>query len=318
MSDWAALTIATAVPVVTLGIAVLYTFFRLRDDLLYTRFIVRETERAVAHTLRDGGFRAAPGPAGTAEAVAEKREALLEQGPKTFYYFPEQEVRALYSQVFRGMEPSEIVRTSSKTGELALGVEVGPVRPGGKRRTAEEYTVRYEPEQNPYEMYNEVEQHLLRRRQVTLCLEDFAPRELGEEEEETLSVLRQLCGELQFEEADVRRLEESHARRRKEDAAAEKVRELASASGLVLMRGTFATAPTQHAWRLEYEHPVSRALPPGGGAPSIVVQCGEAAATQRGRETFSSFATVNATVLGQVISWDNGSRTLSLAPIAIY
>lgn len=238
-----------------------------------------------------------------------KRELLLRQAVKTFYYLDEEAIESQHVQLFGRLQARGVERETKATGAGAVLARLPFVRGSVTGEQSAQDRVTYDVASDPGVKYNEVERFLLENAQVTLSLEDFVV------DDPSIEKLRDMCAEMKntvgFEIPD--EMQERFMRDKREALAKRKLDDLAAAHDYVIMRGHFRLEPYDGGWTLLYDHPASADL---GEPVTIAVDCPREHAKQTA--ILSTSPSLEASLLGKVTYFDGQARQLKLMPIAVY
>jgi len=247
-------------------------------------------------------------------ALEAKKNLLLSEGPRTFYFIDEEAVNELYPQIFRDADPVEMETKESETKTGGIKGKLHLVEPKMGRSTEVSVKKKYLVEQNLGAKYNQIERFLLENDQVSLGLEDFDESELAVED--FRNMCRQMDERFQFKVPED--LQEQYIKQQEEALAVKKVEELEKAHDYLLLRGAFSVSSSDDNWLMVYEHPLNKNVHTLEKRAMISFICPKASSKLAGSATFSSSSRVNLTVLGKVVCWQEVTWILSISPLAIY
>lgn len=267
-------------------------------------------QRLLKRYLLEAGERAHP----EEDAKKAKKEMFINQGPRTFYFLDEEAMNELYPQIFKEVEPVETQTEERETKEGGIHAKLHLVEPRFDKTIGVTVRRTYVKEQNLGAMFNQIESFLVENEQVLLALEDFAEHEPSVEEFRTMC--RQMDERFQFKVPQ--ELQEQYIKQQQEALAVNKVKELKQAHDYILMRGVFSVSSIDNQWSLVYSHPLNNNLSSITKRVTIAATCPKEQSSTAGTATFSNTATVNLTLFGKVVCWNDDSWVLQINPLAIY
>ena len=267
-----------------------------------------------AATLRDVGHLVEARPGKKALPV-RKKKAIQKMGPKTFYYLDVTHVKDLYSQAFQELEPKRIETQESQESQKGIKADLKLIQPRYETGRGIQTKKTYEPEQTPAVMYNNVEEYLIAKAEVTFGIEDF------EYDESPVNEFRSMCSQMKskFDFNVPEELQAKFLSDKLRGFALERVRTIASSSGYVALQAEFTVSSISGNSRvLVLPHSLNSRLSEGDAKVSIAVVCDEASLLPSGASTFTEKSSVKITCFGKVVRWDESKRCLTINPISIY
>lgn len=278
-------------------------------SLIRGRSRVEQVREELAGAIR--GMRRSPG----ISLSEKKKEALLAQGPKAFYYLDRSQVEDLYPQVFQEPEPKRIETRETKETKKGIAAKLKFLEPEYKKGRAEELTKIYDMEQSLGTMYNRIEQYLVEKDKVTFGLEEFEWDRSSIDEFKTMCQLMQ--SKLNFQVPSD--LQAKFAHEKMVDFALENLEKLSNISGYVAIQAELSVVDiSNNVCTLSLIHPMNTYLVPNAYPVSIRITCANEYTTPSGSSVFKRGKLIKITCLGKVVSWDRENATLEISPIAIY
>jgi hypothetical protein len=281
-------------------------------NLYYHRYPSNLEE--VAHNLDLPYSRRVLARGGEEDDRKAKKEFFLNQGPRTFYFLDERAVNELYPQIFKEIEPVEMQTEEHEAKEGGIRARLHFIEPKFGKKSGLSVRRTYVKEQNLGAVFNQVEKFLLENEQVYLGLEDFAEREPFVDE------FRTMCAQMdeRFHFKVPQQLQEQYITQQREALAMKKVKQLKETHDYLLVRGQFSVGSTDNQWLLVYLHPLNTNLSSTDKRVTFSVAFPKERTTPAGGATLSSTATVNLTLFGKVICWEEDNWVLKINPLAIY
>lgn len=250
-----------------------------------------------------------------ASIADEKKEAIQEMGPKTFYYLDGSQVKDLYLQVFQAPELKRIQTRETKSTKGGITGKFPVVEPKYERGKAQEVTKDYDVEQVPAMMYNKVEQFFFDKGRVIFGLDEFEFDESAIDDFE--SVCDQMKSKFNLDIPDD--LYATFLVDKMREFALEYIKKLASSSGYIALQSEFlVTDIADTDYILSRAHPLNQHLQPEDKEVKIQICCARSFLTPSGIATFKKDKSVKITSLGKVVSWNDEDKILEVSPIAIY
>lgn len=248
------------------------------------------------------------------DAKKVKKDMFINQGPRTFYFLAEEAVNELYPQIFKEAEPVETQTEERETKEGGIRAKLHFVEPRFDKSTGVSVRRTYVKEQNLGAMFIQIENFLVENDQVLLGLEDFT------EHEPSIDEFRTTCRQMdeRFNFKVPAELQEQYIKQQQEALANQKIKEIKQAHDYILMRGVFSVSSIDNQWSLAYSHPLNKNLHSITKRVTISATCPKERSSTAGAATFSSTTTVNLTLFGKIVCWNEDIWALQINPIAVY
>jgi hypothetical protein len=249
-------------------------------------------------------------------SIAEKKKHLIENtGLKTFYYLDKDQIDLLYPQISSGVilstmtikESSDKKKSLSTSIPEAISVEIG-------KNNSNETVKSFNVSENIISKYNEVEKYFMEKNSLTFGIEEF------DFDEQALSNFTRDCStmetayEYKISEID----QEAHWKQIKRKKAYSYLPTIKNASGYVVIQAEFLVKQISDInYILNYNHIINGFLD-AKDAILIELLCNKTHLTPSALQNFKNEKSIQLTLIGKVIRFDNSENTLEISPIAIY